>query len=114
MKLKGLIGVSLLVVLAGCSTTNQLTTAGAGVKFVNSQPGAECQYLGDITGVQSTWFSGNASESSSMRGAANDLRNKAAAMGGNSVYGADSTQASMWSAFVPLDNKMIGKVYHCP
>ncbi|MGL4858873.1 MAG: DUF4156 domain-containing protein [Enterobacteriaceae bacterium] len=113
MKVKGLMGLSLILLIAGCSTTNQLTTGGAEIKFVTEKPGAECRYIGDITGAQSTWFSGNASDASSMRGAANDLRNKAAAMGGNTIYGADSTQVSFWSSFVPLDSKMVGQVYHC-
>ena len=34
---------------------------------------------GEVTGTQSNWLSGNGGEGSSMRGAANDLRNKAAA-----------------------------------
>jgi hypothetical protein len=49
-----------------------------------------------------------------MRGAANDLRNKAAAMGGNTIYGANSPTQSFVSSFVPVDSKMIGQVYKCP
>ncbi len=75
------------MLLAGCSTTHELTAAGQ-QKFTDSKPAAECQLL--VTGTQSNWLSGNGGEGSSMRGAANDLRNKAAAMGGNVIYGANS------------------------
>ena len=48
-----------------------------------------------------------------MRGAANDLRNKAAAMGGNVIYG-NSPSQNLLSSFAPLDSKMVGEVYKCP
>lgn len=49
-----------------------------------------------------------------MRGAANDLRNKAAAMGGNMIYGANSPSHNLLASFIPLDSKMVGQVYKCP
>lgn len=113
MRIKLLLGATMLV-LAGCSTTNQITTAGEKVRFVNVQPDSECQHLGQVTGIQSNWLSGVNNESSSMRGAANDLRNKAAAMGGNIIYGANSPTETLLSSFIPTDSKMIGQVYKCP
>ncbi|WP_137471060.1 DUF4156 domain-containing protein, partial [Escherichia coli] len=42
-------------------------------------------------GKHSNWLSGEQGEGGgSMRGAANDLRNQAAAMGGNVIYGISS------------------------
>lgn len=70
--------------------------------------------VGEVTGTQSNWLSGNGGEGSSMRGAANDLRNKAAAMGGNVIYGANSLSQNLLSSFAPLDSKMVGQVYKCP
>ncbi|MCX2958694.1 MAG: DUF4156 domain-containing protein, partial [Serratia symbiotica] len=67
-----------------------------------------------VTGTQSNWLSGNGGEGSSIRGAANDLRNKAAAMGGNMIYGANSPSQNLLASFVPLDSKMVGQVYKCP
>ena len=64
---------------------------------------------GEVTGTQSNWLSGNGGEGSSMRGAANDLRNKAAAMGGNVIYGANSPSQNLLSSFAPLDSKMVGR-----
>ena len=80
--LAGIVGAALL--LAVCSSSNELTSAGQNVRFVQEKPGAECQLLGTATGKQSNWLSGqNGDEGGSMRGAANALRNQAAAMGGN-------------------------------
>ena len=47
-------------------------------------------------------------------GAANDLRNQAAAMGGNVIYGISSPSQGMLSSFVPTDSQIIGQVYKCP
>lgn len=43
-----------------------------------------------------------------MRGAANDLRNQAAAMGGNVLYGVSSPSQGMLSSFVPTASEMNG------
>ncbi|ARD18007.1 hypothetical protein BXA22_06460 [Edwardsiella piscicida] len=114
MRIKGLLGLAAVMLLAGCSTMTQLSSAGQQVKFTDTKPGTECQLLGEAVGTQSNWLSGQGGETSSMRAAANDLRNKAAAMGGNVVYGAVSPSESFWSSFAPLDSKMSGQVYKCP
>lgn len=102
--------------LAGCSSAgNQLTSSGQNVRFVDEQPAANCTFLGNVTGEQSNWLSGQGSEGgSSMRGAANNLRNKAAEMGGNVIYGASTPGLSVISNFVPLATKMSGQIYKCP
>ncbi|WP_325169215.1 DUF4156 domain-containing protein [Yersinia pseudotuberculosis] len=114
MKIKTLLGLSAVLVLAGCSSSNTLSSAGEQGKFSDTQPGSECQLVGQVTGTQSNWLSGQGGESSSMRGAANDLRNKAAAMGGNVIYGATSPSETFLSSFAPLESKMVGQVYKCP
>ncbi|MCP1064642.1 DUF4156 domain-containing protein [Serratia symbiotica] len=75
---------------------------------------AECQLLGEVTGTQSNWLSGNGGEGSSIHGVANDLRNKAASMGGNMIYSASIPSQNLLASFVPLDSKMVGQVYKCP
>ncbi|BDG86360.1 MULTISPECIES: DUF4156 domain-containing protein [Citrobacter] len=111
--LAGIVGAALL--MAGCSSSNQLTTAGQSVRFVEDKPGAECQLIGTATGKQSNWLSGqHGEEGGSMRGAANDLRNQAAAMGGNVIYGVSSPTQGMLSSFVPTASEMNGQVYKCP
>lgn len=114
MRIKILLGASALLLLAGCTTTNDLTQAGSQVRFSEDKPGNECQFVGQVEGVQSNWLTGVNGESSSMRGAVNDMRNKAAAMGGNVIYGAASpSESAILSSLVPLDSKMIGQVYKC-
>ncbi|MCC3705565.1 DUF4156 domain-containing protein [Rouxiella badensis] len=114
MRIKMLLGLSAVMLLAGCSTANQLSSAGQQVKFTDEKPSSQCQALGTVTGAQSNWLSGTSGDGSSMRGAANDLRNKAAALGGNTIYGANSPTQNIFSSFAPLDSKMVGQVYKCP
>ncbi|MEA1063308.1 DUF4156 domain-containing protein [Apirhabdus apintestini] len=103
------------LLLAGCSASNHLTAGGQGVRFVEQQPGSECTLLGNASGEQSNWFSGpQGEEGGSMRGAANALRNQAAAMGGNVLYGVSSPTQNMLSSFVPTASKMVGQVWKCP
>lgn len=111
--LAGMVGAVLL--LAGCSSSNELTSGGQNVRFVEDKPGAECQLLGTATGTQSNWLSGhNGDEGGSMRGAVNALRNHAAEMGGNVIYGVSSPTQNLLSSFVPTDSQMNGQVYKCP
>lgn len=109
----GMIAATLL--LAGCSSSNQLTSGGQNVRFVEEKPGSECRLLGTATGEQSNWLSGqDGEEGGSMRSAANALRNQAAAMGGNVLYGVSSPGQTMLSSFVPTATRMVGQVYQCP
>ena len=111
--LAGIVGATLL--LAGCSSSNELSAGGQNVRFVEDKPGAECQLLGTATGKQGNWLSGQmGEEGGSMRGAANALRNHAAEMGGNVIYGVSSPTQGMLSSFVPTDTEMNGQVYKCP
>ncbi|MBW5405334.1 DUF4156 domain-containing protein [Morganella morganii] len=115
MRIKMLPGALALLLLAGCTTTTGLSSAGSQVRFSEEQPPAECQKLGEVTGVQSNWMTGVGNESSSMRGAANDLRNKAAAMGGNVIYGLGSpAESAIVSSLIPVDSKLTGQVFKCP
>ena len=49
--LAGIVGAALL--MAGCSSSNELSAAGQSVRIVDEQPGAECQLIGTATGKQS-------------------------------------------------------------
>lgn len=115
MRLKRLMILSVALVLAGCSTTAvQLSQEGQQVRFVDKRPEMGCSYLGSITGEQSNWLLGQQSPArNSLRGAANDLRNRAAKMGGNLVYNAQTPAINRVSSFVPIATKMTGQVYRC-
>lgn len=114
MRIRILLGLSAVVLSAGCSTTNQLSPAGQAVTLTETPPSSECRLLGQVSGAQRNWLSGNNTDASSMRGATNDLRNKAAAMGGNTLYNVGSPSETIWSSFAPLDSKVVGSVYKCP
>lgn len=101
----GIVAAALL--LAGCSSGNELSTGGQSVRFVEDKPGSECQLVGTATGKQSNWLSGqHGEEGGSMRGAANALRNHAAEMGGNVIYGVSSPTQGLLSSFVPTASEM--------
>ncbi len=104
------------VVLAGCSSTgNQLTVEGQRVRFVDTPPSADCKLLGKATGVQSNWLTAQQPEGgNALRGAANNLRNQAAMMGGNVIYDVSTPAMSLVSNFIPVSTKMSGQVFRCP
>ncbi|GKX56763.1 membrane protein [Leminorella grimontii] len=114
MRIQWLLGTTAALLLAGCSSTNTLTGAGQQVRLVDEQPGAQCQLLGSAEGRQSNWMSGVNSEYDSFQSATNDLRNKAAAMGGNVLYGVVSEKQNILSDLAPMDTKVVGQVYKCP
>jgi hypothetical protein len=104
-----------VLLLAGCSSSNELSSGGQNVRFVEEKPAANCQYLGTATGTQSNWLSGqHGEEGGSMRGAANALRNQAASMGGNVIFSVTSPTQGFLSSFVPTSSEMNGQVYKCP
>ncbi|VCY06487.1 hypothetical protein BANRA_00008 [Klebsiella pneumoniae] len=106
--LAGIVGAALL--LAGCSSSNELTSAGQNVRFVQEKPGAECQLLGTATGKQSNWLSGqNGDEGGSMRGAANALRNRGSDGRQRDLRRQQPTQ-NLLSSFVPTDSEMNGRL----
>lgn len=117
MRLEKIAGCLVAVMsLAGCSTnSNQLSLAGQQVRFVGNQPSNECRFLATLTGEQSNWISGRQSmDSSPLRGAANDLRNRAAILGGNVIYNASTPAETLAASFIPLPTKMSGQIYRCP
>lgn len=52
MRIKALLGLLTVVLLAGCSTSHKLTTTGQQITFTDNKPAAECQ-LREVTGTQS-------------------------------------------------------------
>ena len=109
----GIVGAALL--LAGCTSSNELSAGGQSVRFVEEKPGAECQLLGSANGKQSNWLSGqHGDEGGSMRGAATELRNNAAAMCGNVLYSVSSPTQGMLSSFVTTASQLTAQVYQFP
>lgn len=103
--------VCLSFVLLGCAA-NELRPDAQRVRLLGSAPGPECKYLGDATGGQGNFITGYYTSNSNLQaGSINDLKNKAARMGGNAIHvlanttGLDQgTQTSVTST---------GNVYYC-
>ena len=103
-----------ILLLDGCSSNYQLTPAAQNVHFIDTKPADNCQFLGSVEGRRNTFFSGNKTHSELMKDAAADLLNKAAALGGNTIYQAQDSSVKYVSEIAPLDAVMSGDVYKCP
>ena len=73
--------------LAACAPTALSPGASSNVRITHNEPGKDCAFLGDVTGSQGNFLAGVITSNADLEtGARNDLKNKAAALGGNVVY----------------------------
>ncbi|MGS1008929.1 DUF4156 domain-containing protein [Achromobacter anxifer] len=73
--------------LAACAPTSLAPGPATSVRITHNEPGKECAFLGDVTGSQGNFLAGAITSNADLEtGARNDLKNRAAAMGGNVVY----------------------------
>jgi hypothetical protein len=103
--------------LSGCAPVQLANPAASTVRITNQEPGGRCTFLGDITGSQGDFLLGTITSNANLEsGARNDLKNKAAAMGGNVVYlltqRAGQTGGSDYLAQTNVT--LSGNVYRCP
>jgi len=97
----------------GCSAI-PTTPEGAKVELVNDKPSGNCKPLGEVIGSQGNWFTGDVTSNADlMLGARNDLRNKAAAIGGNVVHVQNVSNASAWGSSGTTNTTVVGRVYKC-
>lgn len=84
--MKNLLVISALVIaLFGCAA-NELRPDAQRVRVLTSAPGPECKYLSDVTGGQGNFITGYYTSNANLQaGAINDLKNQAAAIGGNAI-----------------------------
>lgn len=74
------------ILLVGCAA-NSLRPEAQKVRLLSATPGPECKYIADATGGQGNFITGPYTTNSNLQaGAINDLKNQAAAMGGNAVF----------------------------
>lgn len=104
------------MLLSSCASTSLSPQAQA--VMISSQPAAKnCRYMGMVTGNQGNFFTGQFTSNANMQqGAFNDLRNKAAQMGGNYVM-LIMKQASMTEgrdSGAQTNVASTGNVYYCP
>lgn len=84
--MKRMILFVIVLIIAGCSAT-VLTQEGQKVRITTIEPGKACEYLGVVTGSQGNALTGAITSNENLEtGAINDLRNKAAALGGNTIF----------------------------
>ncbi len=113
--------LSLIGVLAGCQAI-QLSPGAEMVRITHNEPGSDCRFLGDLTGNQGDFFTGQFTSNANLEtGARNDIKNKAKAMGGNVVYlltqraGVTANYDSEHGGGSAQTNvTMGGNVYSCP
>jgi hypothetical protein len=80
------LAVLAFVLVAGCAATRLHPDAEL-VRVTHDEPtGGDCKFLGDVTGAQGNSFTGQYTTNANLAtGARNDLKNKAATLGGNLV-----------------------------
>ena len=84
------------------------------VELVTEKPAGNCKPIGDAVGSQGNWFTGDyTSNKNLLVGARNDLRNKAAKMGGNYVWVQDSSNTNAWRSKGTSNTTVLGVVYRC-
>jgi starvation-inducible outer membrane lipoprotein len=105
--------VASIALLSGCIAPIALTPESSSVQFVSEKP-QDCKYVGEAVGSQGNFFTGDLTKNADLvQGARNDLRNKAAKLGGNTVHiqGGDNVTNLKGGS---LDTSLIvGEVYSC-
>ena len=102
-----------VVLFAGCSAIST-TPEGRSIELLTEKPTGNCKPLGDAVGSQGNWLTGDyTSNKNLLVGARNDLRNKAAKMGGNYVWVQNSANTNAWGSTGTTNTTVLGVVYHC-
>jgi len=114
MKLLNLMAMGMVVICTGCSAISA-TPQAQRIMLVKDKPTAEtCEYMGEAIGSQGDFLTGNFTDSDKlMEGARNDLRNKASAMGGNTVHVQNITSSQADESLGTTNTLVVGHVYRC-
>jgi hypothetical protein len=112
--------VVLAAIVSGCAAT-PINLGAERVRITNAEPGKECKFLGDVTGSQGNFLTGPWTSNENLEtGARNDIKNKAAAMGGNVVailthWAGQTGSYGQYGWSSQQTNVVItGNVYRCP
>jgi hypothetical protein len=107
------------VLMAGC-TAIPLKPGAELVRVTHVEP-TGCKWLGDVTGSQGNSYTGQYTTNANLEtGARNDLKNKAAALGGNLVVliteraGGNFDLGLEGGTVHRTDVTLTGSVYRCP
>jgi hypothetical protein len=113
------------LVIAGCSAIQPEVSGARKVLVAHRAPAKNCKYLDQVVGNQGNFFTGSWTSNANLEeGALNDMRNKAAAMGGNyiellanraGVTGGSSFHAGSGGGGSSQTNVVYtGNVFRCP
>lgn len=99
--------------LASCSAISP-SREGESVELVTEKPAGNCKQLDRAIGSQGNWLTGDYTPSKDLfLGARNDLRNKAAEMGGNTVWVYDTGKTNARRSRGTTNSTVSGIVYRC-
>lgn len=102
-----------IAAVAGCSAIPVAPTASQ-IPVLTEKPSGSCRMLGEAIGSQGNSFtSGLTSDVKLIEGARNQLRNKAAAMGGNYVWLQGSNMTARGNGPGANNSTVVGVVYSC-
>lgn len=113
-KLKAVVCLAASVSLLGCAAKPVLPEAQS-IEIVTEAPDRlKCQLLGEVTGSQGNWFTGDLTSNRNLViGARNEMRNEAHRLGGNLVHVQDMKNTNAWGSLGTTNTTAIGKVYRC-
>ncbi len=112
-KMPSVLCIAASVLMASCAAI-QTTTQGTLVELTNDRPTGDCKALGEVIGSQGNWFTGDVTSNKNlMLGARNDLRNKAAALGGNVVHVQNLSNTNASGSAGTTNTTVTGMVYKC-
>jgi hypothetical protein len=106
-----MVGGAALVLLAGCAA-KAIDANAQQVRILDKAPDGKCRYIGEAIGSQGNFFTGAyTSDKHLQQGALNELKNKAANMGGNAIV-LVSNQAGLTGGS-QRNMTTLGNVYSC-
>ena len=119
--MKYIFAIMIIVGLSACSSI-PLKPEAKFVRLTKNEPDRTCQFLGDITGNQGDFFTGEFTSNEDLEsGARNDLKNQAYDIGGNVIYllteraGQTGSFHHEYGGGTSQTNVTLsGNVYYCP
>jgi len=116
------VAITFIVIALSACAAQPLQPEAKMVRLTTIEPDKNCEFLGDITGNQGDFFTGEFTSNANLEtGARNDIKNKAYSMGGNVVF-ILTQRAGQSGAYDPnygggtsqTNVTLSGNVYYCP
>ena len=114
--MKGIIFFFAFTLLLSCSS-KQVIKGAERIRLTNTKPGAECTFLGEVSGSQGNmWTADITPDKTIIQGARNDLKNQAFRLGANVVVIQDTSNSenTSWGSGGTYNSTLFGNAYKCP